>query len=705
MADMKGTVHYELRGNVALMTVDNPPVNPLSSGVRQGLSDGVSKALADDNVQAMVLTGEGRAFIAGADISEFGSKSQGPSLHDCLNTMDASSKPIIAALNGTAFGGGLEVALCCHYRVIAPKAQVGLPEVKLGLLPGAGGTQRLPRLIGAEKALDFILSGDPIPGLEAKDLGIVDAVIDGDIVEGGIAFAQNIVAQGSPIRRIRDESEVVARDRDRPEIFDAARQKSARRMRKRFAPEMIIQCVEAAVNVGDFDAGMKIEQECFAKCLNHPQREALIHMFFSEREVAKIPDVPRDTPTQKIAQAGVIGCGTMGGGISMSFLNVGIPVTVVEVDQKALDRGVGVIQRNYDIQVQRGRMTADEVAQRMSLLTGTTNFEDLGSADVIIEAIYENIDVKVETFKKIEAVAKLGAILASNTSGLDIDRMAAATTRPEAVIGLHFFSPANVMRLLEVVRGEKTSIEVVASAMKLGKTLNKIAVLSGNAPGFIGNRLLAGYTRQAGEIILQGATPYQVDNVLLGFGMPMGPFQMNDLVGLDLGWRARKLAGMKPEDVPITARVADKLCELERFGQKNNRGYYIYPEGSRAGQADPEVVEIVEQTSAELGITRRKIDDEEVLKRCLYPLINEGARVLENGIAIRPCDIDIVYINGYGFPEVTGGPMFWADQLGLDKILADIKRFSQEYGGDIWKAAPLLERLVAEGKTFASLQA
>jgi len=427
-------------------------------------------------------------------------------------------------------------------------------------------------------------------------------------------------------------------------------------------------------------------------------------MFFAEREVAKIPDVPRDTATTEINQAGVIGCGTMGGGITMSFLNVGIPVTVLELDQTALDRGMGVIKRNYDIQVQRGRMTAGQVDERMGLLRGTTQFEDLGKADVIIEAIYENIDVKVDTFKKMEAVGKPGAILASNTSGLDIDKMAQATTRPESVIGLHFFSPANVMRLLEVVRGTQTSKETIATAMKLGKQLKKIAVLSGNAPGFIGNRMLAGYTRQAGEIILQGATPYQVDNALLAFGMPMGPFQMNDLVGLDLGWRARKLAGMKPEDVPITARVADKLCELERFGQKTNRGFYVYPEGSRAGRADPEVVNIVEQTSAELGITRQDIDDEEVLKRCLYPLINEGARILEDGIAIRPCDIDIVYINGYGFPEVTGGPMFWADQIGLDNILTDIKAFQAQYGGDIWQPAPLLERLVEQGKSFASLQ-
>lgn len=388
----------------------------------------------------------------------------------------------------------------------------------------------------------------------------------------------------------------------------------------------------------------------------------------------------------------------------MNFLNVGIPVTVLEVDQEALDKGISVIKRNYDIQVQRGRMSEADVDKRMSLLTGTTDYKGLSSADVIIEAVYENIDVKVETFKKIEAVAKPGAILASNTSGLDIDKMAEATGRPDAVIGLHFFSPANVMKLLEVVRGENTSKETIATSMKLGRTLNKIAVLSGNAPGFIGNRMLSGYTQQAGEIILQGATPYQVDNVLLQFGMPMGPFQMNDLVGLDLGWRARKLSGMKPEDVPITARVADRLCELERFGQKTNRGFYIYPEGSRAGQADPEVVALVEEVSSELSIDRRTIDDDEVLKRCLYPLINEGARLLEQGIAIRPCDIDIVYINGYGFPEVTGGPMFWADQQGLDTILEDIKRFGEEYGGDVWKPAPLLEKLVSEGKGFASLQ-
>jgi len=701
---MKGTVHYEKRDDVALLTIDNPPVNPLSSGVRQGLHDGISQALQDADIKAIVMTGAGRAFIAGADISEFGgSASQAVSLHDVLTMMENSAKPIVAAINGTAFGGGLEVALCCDYRVAAPGAPVGLPEVKLGLLPGAGGTQRLPRLIGAEQALQFILTGDPIPAPKAKALGIVDEVIEGDIVSGAIDFARKVVAQGGKTRKIRNEDARVIADRDNQEIFANARKDAARRMRGRFAPEMIIQCVEAAVNLGDFDAGMAVEQACFRKCLEHPQREALIHLFFSEREVSKIPDVPRDTPVKPIKSAGVIGCGTMGGGITMCFANAGIPVKVLEMNQEALDRGLGVIRRNYEIQVQRGRMTDAQLDTRMALISGTTAYEDLGQADVVIEAVYENLDVKVEVFRKLETICKPGAIIASNTSGLDVDAMANATSRPGDVIGLHFFSPANVMRLLEVVRGSKTSKETIATAMQLGKTLNKIAVLSGNAPGFIGNRMLGGYTRQAGEIILQGATPYQVDKVIQQFGMPMGPFQMNDLVGLDLGWRARQLAGVKPEDVPITARVADKLCALGRFGQKTSRGYYIYPEGSRAGQPDPEVVAIVEATSAEVGITRRPIADEEVLKRCLYPLINEGARILEAGIAIRPCDIDIVYINGYGFPEVTGGPMFWADKQGLKNIYEDILQFREEYG-DFWTPAPLLERLVKEGKTFASLQ-
>jgi 3-hydroxyacyl-CoA dehydrogenase len=702
---MKGTVHYSVDGELAVLRVDNPPVNPLSSGVRQGLFDGLTKAIEDDAVKAVVLHGEGRAFIAGADISEFGGEAKCPGLHECLKLMEDSPKIVVAAINGTAFGGGLEVALCADYRVIAPKAPVGLPEVKLGLLPGAGGTQRLPRLIGAEKALKFILSGDPIPGPVAKQLGIVDDVIeDADFLAGALAWARKAVADGKGKKRIRDDDSVVKQDRGNTEVFENARKDAARKMRGRFAPEMIIQCVEAAVESGDFDTGMKVEAENFGKCLRHPQREALIHLFFSEREVAKIPDVPRDTPTKDIASAGVVGCGTMGGGITMCFANAGIPVTVLEMNQEALDRGLGVIRRNYESMVKRGRISEEQLEKRMGFITGTLAYADLGSADVVIEAVYENLDVKKKVFEEFEKVCKPGAVIASNTSGLDVDAMADVTSRPQDVIGLHFFSPANVMRLLEVVRGEKTSAETIATAMKLGKTLGKVAVLSGNAPGFIGNRMLAGYTRQAGEMILQGATPYQVDKVIGEFGMPMGPFQMNDLVGLDLGWRARKLAGMKPEDVPITARVADKLCELERFGQKNGRGFYIYSEGSRVGQPDPEVVQIVEQTSKELGIERRPIDDEEVLDRCILALVNEGARILEDKIAIRACDIDIVYINGYGFPEVTGGPMFWADKMGLDVVLKKIEGFREKYG-DFWTPAPLLEKLAKEGRTFASLGA
>ncbi len=700
---MKGTVHYSKDGELAILRIDNPPVNPLSGGVRQGLHDGLEKAAADDSVKAVVLYGEGRAFIAGADISEFGGKPEGAPLHKCLEMMEQSPKIVIAAINGTAFGGGLEVALCADYRVAAPKAPVGLPEVKLGLLPGAGGTQRLPRLIGAEKALGFILSGNPIPGPDAKALGIVDDVIEGDFLEGALAWARKQVAANAPKRRIRDNPGKAAADRGHDEIFAEARRTAARSMRGRFAPEMIIQCVEAAVNHDDFDAGMKVEAENFGKCLNHPQREALIHVFFSEREVAKIPDVPRDTPVKDIASAGVVGCGTMGGGITMCFANAGIPVSVLEMNQEALDKGLGVIRKNYERMVQRGRLDEAGLEKRMGLITGILDYKDFGQADVVVEAVYENLDVKCEVFKKFEEVCKPGAILASNTSGLDLDAMAAVTSRPEDVIGMHFFSPANVMRLLEVVRGEHSSKTTIATSMQLGKKLGKVAVLSGNAPGFIGNRILGGYTRQAGEIILQGATPYQVDKVIGEFGMPMGPFQMNDLVGLDLGWRARKLAGVKPEDVPITARVAEKLCELGRFGQKNGRGFYIYTEGSRAGQPDPEVVKLVEDTSAEVGIERREISDEEVLKRCLYAMVNEGARVLADGIALRPCDIDIVYINGYGFPEVTGGPMFWADKQGLDNIYRDIVKFHEEYG-DFWKPAPLLERLAKEGKTFSSLQ-
>lgn len=699
---MKGAVDFEVNGELAVMTIINPPVNTLSNGVRQGIFDGTKKALDDGAVKAIVLTGSGRAFIAGADIAESASAAaEAPSLQECCRLLESSEKPIIAAINNTAFGGGLEIALCCDYRVASPGAPVGLPESKIGILPGAGGTQRLPRLIGAEQALKYIISGDPIPAPTAVKLGIVDEVIDGDLLEGAMAYARKIISEGGKTRKVRDKQDWIKIDRENKDLFTDAIKHASRRMRNRFAPKMIVKCVEAAVHCDDFDRGLELEQEYFMKCFNHPERDALFHVFFAQREVAKIPDVPKDTETSTIETAAVIGGGTMGGGIAMCFANAGIPVTILEMNQEALDRGLAVIKRNYDIQATRGRMTGEEVDRRMGLISGTLQYADLGAADIIIEAVYENIELKVNVFSKIDSVAKPGAILASNTSGLDIDKMANATNRPKNVIGLHFFSPANVMKLLEVVRGSATGKTIIATAMKLGKMLGKIAVLSGNAPGFIGNRILESYLRESAEIILQGGTPYQVDNVMTSFGLSMGPFQMYDLVGLDLAWRARKLAGVKPEDAPITVRVADQLCEMGRYGQKTSRGYYLYPEGSRVGQPDSSVIELVEKTSKELGITRVNLDDEEILKRCLYSMINEAARVLEEKIAIRSCDIDIVYLNGYGFPETTGGPLFWADQQGLDNILSDIHRFHEKYG-DSWKPAPLLEKLVSEGKNFAS---
>lgn len=700
---MKGTVHYEVKDGVAVLTVDNPPVNPLSSGVRKGLDEGIARALEDDNIKGVVLTGAGRAFIAGADISEFGKPPQPPSLESCLRAMENSSKPIVAAINGTAFGGGLEVALCCDFRIASPKAQVGLPEVNLGLLPGAGGTQRLPRLVGVKEGLNCILTGRSIPISEARQMGIVDEIADADKLIGSAVAMAKAKGEKGEVRKVRNEKDrLLAAQDNLQDILAEARKRSARVRRGQFAPEMIIQCVEALATTGiaDFDAGLAVERECFGKCLAHPQRAAMIHVFFAEREVAKVPDVPKDTAVGTIGQAGVVGCGTMGGGIAMCFANAGMPVSVLEMDQQALDRGLKVIAGNYASQVKRERITQAQMDERMSLIKGVVaDYDALADKDMVIEAVYENLELKIEIFKKLDVAVKKDAFLMSNTSGLDVDKIAEATSRPNLVAGMHFFSPANVMRLLEVVRSKHSDKETIATAMATGRRLGKVSVLSGNCPGFIGNRMLAGYTRQGGDIVLSGATPYQVDNIMTGFGMPMGPFQMADLVGLDLGWRARKLAKVSPEDTPKTALVPDKLCELGRYGQKSGRGFYIYEKGSRAGVPDPEVIAMVEEVSGQLGIARKPISDEEILKRSLYPLVNEGARILEEGIALRASDIDIVYINGYGFPAYRGGPMFYADQIGLDKVCEDFKQFRQQYG-DFWQPAPLLEKLALEGKGF-----
>lgn len=698
---MKGTVHYEARGNIALLSIDNPPVNPLSSGVRQGLFDGVSSALADDAIEAIVLTGMHRAFIAGADISEFGAAAtEGVGLGEALDKMEGSTKPIIAAINGTAFGGGLEVALCCDYRIAAATAPVGLPEVKLGLLPGAGGTQRLPRLVGAEAAVQAIVSGNPIMAPDALTMGIVDRVASGDIVDDAIAYAQEIIADGAATRKIRDLEDRVSADRGNTALFEKFAANLDKTHRGQFAPAQILQCIEAAVNAESFDEGMAVERARFAECMSDPQREALIHIFFAERAANKIPGLSKDVPLLDINKGSVIGAGTMGGGIAMCFANAGIPVRVHDNDPENLARGIKVIEGNYARTVSKGRLTQEEMDKRMSLIIPTENFDDLGDGDIVVEAVYENLDLKKEIFARLDKVMKQGALLATNTSGLDVDAIAGMTDRPEFVCGMHFFSPANVMRLLEVVRGKDSSPVVLGTAMALGKRLGKVSVMAGNCPGFIGNRMLGGYTRQAALMILEGATPAQVDKVIFDFGLAMGPFTMNDMVGLDLGWRARKMMGGTNE---VTARIPDELCELGRYGQKNGKGYYQYAEGDRTPRPDPEADAVIAKVSEDLGYARRDFSDDEILKRCMYPLVNIGARLLEEGHALRAGDIDTVYVNGYGFPTYVGGPMWFADTQGLDNVLADMERFFEETGDEVWKPSDLLKKLVSEGKNFASL--
>ncbi len=698
---MKGTVHYEARGNIALLSIDNPPVNPLSSGVRQGLFDGVSSALADDAIEAIVLTGMHRAFIAGADISEFGAAAtEGVGLGEALDKMEGSTKPIIAAINGTAFGGGLEVALCCDYRIAAATAPVGLPEVKLGLLPGAGGTQRLPRLIGAEAAVQAIVSGNPIMAPDALTMGIVDRVASGDIVDDAIDYAQEIIGAGAATRKIRDLEDKVSADRGNTALFEKFAANLDKTHRGQFAPAQILQCIEAAVNAESFDEGMAVERARFAECMSDPQREALIHIFFAERAANKIPGLPKDVPLLDINKGSVIGAGTMGGGIAMCFANAGIPVRVHDNEPENLARGMKVIEGNYARTVSKGRLTQEEMDKRMSLIIPTENFDDLGDGDIVVEAVYENLDLKKEIFARLDKVMKQGALLATNTSGLDVDAIAGMTDRPEFVCGMHFFSPANVMRLLEVVRGKDSSPVVLGTAMALGKRLGKVSVMAGNCPGFIGNRMLGGYTRQAALMILEGATPAQVDKVIFDFGLAMGPFTMNDMVGLDLGWRARKMMGGSNE---VTARIPDELCELGRYGQKNGKGYYQYAEGDRTPRPDPEADAVIAKVSEDLGYTRRDFSDDEILKRCMYPLVNIGAKLLEEGHALRAGDIDTVYVNGYGFPTYVGGPMWFADTQGLDNVLADMERFFEETGDEVWKPSDLLKKLVSEGKNFASL--
>ena len=694
---MKGTVNYELRGDIAVLEVDNPPVNPLSSGVRVGLCDQFDKANNDENVRGIVLKGAGNAFIAGADISEFGQKMEGPDLHTALKNIEYSEKPVVAAINGPALGGGLETALCCNYRIATEKSIVGLPEVNLGLLPGAGGTQRLPRIVGPSQALKIMLSGVPVPAKKALDQGILDSISTGDLVEDAISFLHKKLDETTEHPKVRDLNEKLVEARGNENVMAEAKALASKSRKGQFAPGQIIKCVEAAIEEDDFDAGMKKESDLFLECLLHPQREAMIHIFFGERTAGKILDVPKDTETQKIGSAGVVGSGTMGGGIAMNFANAGIPVIVLDQDEKNLERGIGVIEKNYQMMVDRGRLSQEMKDGVMSLITPSLNYEDLGDCDIVVEAVYENLELKQEIFKKLDDVVKGDAILASNTSGLDIDAISSVTERPDKVVGTHFFSPANIMRLLEIVRGEKTSKETLATIMKLGKIIKKAAVMSLNAPGFIGNRMLFGYTQQANMLLLEGALPNQVDTALESFGMNMGPFRMMDLVGLDLGWRARKLAKL---ETPLTNKIADALCEQERFGQKNGKGFYNYSDGSRAPNPAPENEEIYVKVAEDNGFTRRDISDEEIVDRCILGLVNEGAKILEEGVAQRSSDMDIVYINGYGFPIWRGGPMFYANSIGLDKVLEKINKFAEK-DQDFWKPADLLVALANNGGKFA----
>ncbi|WP_246775551.1 3-hydroxyacyl-CoA dehydrogenase NAD-binding domain-containing protein [Methylobacterium aquaticum] len=679
-------------GAVAVLTLQSGPVNALGTALRQGILAAVEAAEADAAVKAIVLIGGGRMFSAGADITEFGKPQSGISLPDLLNRIEASTKPVVAAIHGNALGGGLETALACHYRVAVPSAKVGLPEVKLGILPGAGGTQRLPRVVGPRKALEVIVGGSPIGAKAAAAMGLIDELAPEESLRAhAIAFAERVVAEGRPLLKIRDRDDKIAEGRENPGLFSEFRQENARKTRGFEAPEACIACIEAACRL-PFDEGLAFERAEFQKLVSGTQSAAQRYVFFAERQTAKIPDVPDDTPARPIARVGVIGAGTMGGGISMNFLNAGIPVTIVETKREALDRGLKTIRTNYENTAKKGKLKPEDVETRMGLLTDTLEIEALADCDLIIEAVFEDMGIKKEIFSKLDTIAKPGAILASNTSYLDIDAIAAMTNRPADVIGMHFFSPANVMRLLEVVRGEKTAKDVVATAMQIGRKIGKISVLVGVCHGFVGNRMLAERQREANRLILEGVTPWDVDRVVYEFGLPMGPFTMSDLAGLDIGWS---------RETNKSQSVRDLLCEQDRRGQKTSAGFYDY-DAKRKATPSTVTEEIIAKVAERQGVTRRDATDQEILERTLYPMVNEGAKILEEGKAIRASDIDIVWINGYGWPVYRGGPMFWADTIGLPKVLERLRAYQAEYG-DAFKPSALLERLAAEGKGFKDL--
>ncbi|HDZ55546.1 MAG TPA: 3-hydroxyacyl-CoA dehydrogenase [Pseudomonas xinjiangensis] len=697
---MSDVVTLERRGAIAVVRVNNPPVNALGIAVREGLVNSFKAAEADPDVKAIVLVCEGSTFMAGADIKEFGKPPKSPSLPDVVSDIEAGSKPSVAVLHGTALGGGLEVAVSCHYRIALKSAKVGLPEVKLGLLPGAGGTQRLPRLVGVAKALDMIVSGNPIGAVEACELGIIDELIEGDLTAAGIAYAEKLIAEGKGARRTGERTDKLD-GVDNAAAVAAKRAELEKKSPGLFSPQRCVSAVEASFTL-PLEEGLKRERELFGECLVSPQRGALVHAFFSERQASKIDDLPRDTPVRDVTSAAVIGGGTMGVGIAMCFANAGIPVKILEISEDARTKAMQRCRDTYMMSVKRGSLTEEAMNQRLQLIEGVINYADLSDVDLVIEAVFEEMGVKQKVFEALDANCKPGAILASNTSSLDLNQIAEFTKRPQDVVGLHFFSPANVMRLLEVVRGEKTANDVLATAMAVGKKLKKVSVPVGVCDGFVGNRMVFQYGRESEFLLEEGATPAQVDGALRKFGMAMGPFAMRDLSGLDIGLSIRtRQRQTLPAEFKLPT-ILDKMAEAGMLGQKTGKGFYVYESGSRTPQENPELPAILEAASKEQGVERQQLTDEYILERTLYALINEGAKILEEGIAQRASDIDVIYLNGYGFPAHQGGPMFYADAVGLDRVYARICEFHDKLGA-WWKPAPLLEKLAKEGRKFADL--
>jgi len=686
--------------DIAIITIDNPPVNALSPGVPEGIADAIKEINNDPSVKAAVLIGGGRTFVAGADIKEFGKmtsgKSRGASLLPLLLEIENCSKPIVMAIHGAAFGGGLELAMAGHYRVASSEAQVGQPEVKLGLIPGAAGTQRLPRLAGVAKALEMCTDGKPVSAAEGLQFGIIDRLIEGDLLAGAVAFAREVA--GRPIPRTRERGEKLGTAAENAPIIAVARQTVQKKQRGLKAPLAAIDAVEAATKLS-FEEGCEVERRLFTECLFSDQSKALIHVFFGEREVAKIPDVPKDTPVVPIRSVAVVGSGTMGGGIAMAFANAGIPVLLKEVDQPALDQGLARIRKNYASSVQRGRFTQQSVDERLALITPTLSYDNFSAVDMVVEAVFEGMALKKQVFQDLDRACKPGAILASNTSTLSIDEIAGVTSRPGSVIGTHFFSPANIMRLLEIVRGKETSKEVIATCMQLSKKLGKIGVLVGNCRGFVGNRMFGPYRREAQFLVEEGAEVEAVDNALVEFGMAMGPLATGDLAGLDVGWRIRKEYRHLEKPGVRQPIAEDRLCEMGRYGQKTQAGWYRYDDQRRAA-TDPEVSALVRKWAAEASIPQRQIPASEIVDRCVYALVNEGARILEEGYALRAVDIDIIYLNGYGFPAYRGGPMWYADTVGLKNVYDRVCEFRRQHG-ELWDPAPLLKRLAEANQTFA----